>query len=99
MPGDAYTGISVRYRHPDTGHEQTVFSGSMAGKWQGDHDPAHETFASLGTAGDGYIPHTASFTMPHEEGRLPGTKHQTLLPRDMDSIRIRQYYKDKEKPR
>lgn len=97
MPGDAYTGAAVTYRHPDTGHQKVVFAGSMAGQWHGEHDPAHGLAAGLSSSGDGYRPHRIEFTMPHEEGRLPGTKYHPLMPADMDSIRVREYNKNKER--
>jgi len=97
MPGDAYTGAAVTYRHPDTGHQKVVFAGSMAGNWHGEHDPAHELAAGLSSAGDGYLPHRMEFTMPHEEGRLPGTKYTPLMSSDMDQIRTREYVKQQER--
>lgn len=45
-PGHAYTGLSVVYRHPETGARHVGWSGEAHGTFKGDVDPARSILQS-----------------------------------------------------
>lgn len=80
--GHSYTGMSLIFKHPKSGHEVVGWSGEVHGTWGGNNNPALgmlQGARSYQIDGEHYRPTHAVFHSPHDaDPRLQQTRYLHL---------------------
>ncbi len=100
--GFNYTGAAFFSRNNTTGEMSPTWQGELHGEWMGENDPAHEMAANMGATHHGdrtySLPNHMKLYSPHPD--MPGQyieKHVPLTSQAQSDMRVREYYKNKEK--